>query len=219
MSAIRRLQHGLAFQASYTFAKTLTDSSSAWNTPQDSRNIRAEKGLAAFDLPQVLTFNYVWDVPVFHDSKGVTKAALGGWQVSGITNIQSGFPVTVTLPGDNEGIGGGLERPNLIADPNGPKTLYQWFNTAAFVTPPVATFGSAPNGAVRGPGTINWDFSLSKQFPIHEDIALRFRAEFFNVFNHPSFNGVDATVGDFTFGQVTSALSPRLTQFSLDLTF
>jgi outer membrane receptor protein involved in Fe transport len=219
VSAIRRLQHGLAFQASYTFAKTLTDSSSAWNTPQDSRNIRAEKGLAGFDLPQVLTFNYVWDVPVFHDSKGVTKAALGGWQVSGITNIQSGFPVTVTLPGDNEGIGGGLERPNLIADPNGPKTLYQWFNTAAFVTPPVATFGSAPNGAVRGPGTINWDFSLSKQFPIHEDIALRFRAEFFNVFNHPSFNGVDATVGDFTFGQVTSALSPRLTQFSLDLTF
>ena len=218
-SAIRRLQHGVAFQASYTFAKTLTDNSSAWNTPQDSRNIRAEKGLAAFDLPQVLTFNYVWDVPIFKDSKGLTKAALSGWQVSGITNIQSGFPVTVTLPGDNEGIGGGLERPNLIANPNGPKTLYQWFNTAAFVTPPIATFGDAPNGAVRGPGTINWDFSLSKQFPIHEDIALRFRAEFFNIFNHPSFNGVDATVGDFTFGQVTSALSPRLTQFSLDLTF
>jgi Carboxypeptidase regulatory-like domain len=219
VSAIRRLQRGLAFQASYTFSKTLTDSSSAWNTPQDSRNLRAEKGLASFDVPQVLTFNYVWDVPAFQNSKGVVKAAVGDWQISGITNIQSGFPLTVTLPGDNEGIGGGLERPNLVASPNGPKSLSQWFNTNAFVTPPVATFGNAPNGAVRGPGTFNWDFSLSKQFPIRERFNLRFRAQFFNIFNHPSFNGVDTVLGDLNFGQVTSALSPRLTQLSLEAAF
>ena len=219
ISAMRRLQRGLAFQASYTFSKTLTDSSSAWNTPEDSRNLRLEKGLASFDVPQVLTFNYVWDVPAFQNSTGLTKAALGDWQISGITNIQSGFPKTVTLPGDNEGIGGGLERPNRIASASGPKSLSQWFNTNAFVTPPVATFGNSPNGAVRGPGTFNWDFSLSKQFPIRERLNLRFRAQFFNIFNHPSFNGVDTVLGDLNFGQVTSALSPRLTQLSLEAAF
>jgi Carboxypeptidase regulatory-like domain/TonB dependent receptor len=219
VSANHRLSHGLAFQASYTYSKALTDSSSAWNTPQDSRNIRLDKGLASYDVPQVLTFNYIWEIPAFQNSKGLTHAVLGGWEASGITNIQSGFPFTVFLPTDNEGIGGGLERPNLIGDPNGPKTLYRWFNTGAFVTPPVATFGNAPNGAVRGPGTINWDFSLSKQFNIRESMNLRFRSEFFNIFNHPSFNNIDVGLGDVSFGQVTGALSPRLIQFSLELSF
>jgi hypothetical protein len=219
VSANHRLSHGLAFQASYTYSKALTDSSSAWNTPEDSRNIRLDKGLASYDVPQVLTFNYIWEIPAFRNSKGVTHAVLGGWEASGITNIQSGFPFTVFLPTDNEGIGGGLERPNLIGDPNGPKTLYRWFNTAAFVTPPIATFGNAPNGAVRGPGTINWDFSLSKQFDIRESMNLRFRSEFFNIFNHPSFNNIDVGLGDVSFGQVTGALSPRLIQFSLELSF
>jgi hypothetical protein len=219
VSANHRLSHNLAFQASYTYSKALTDSSSEWTTPEDSRNIRLDKGLASYDVPQVLTFNYIWEIPAFQNSKGVTHAVLGGWEASGITNIQSGFPFTVFLPTDNEGIGGGLERPNLIGDPNGPKTLYRWFNTAAFVTPPVATFGNAPNGAVRGPGTINWDFSLSKQFNIRESMNLRFRSEFFNIFNHPSFNNVDVGLGDVSFGQVTGALSPRLIQFSLELSF
>jgi len=219
ISAIRRLQHGLEFQASYTFSKTLTDASSEWGTPQNSRDISAEKGLASFDVPQVLTFNYVWKLPVFENSVGVTKAVLGGWEVSGITNIQSGFPLTVTLPTDNQGTGGGLERANLIGNPSGPKSLYQWFNTAAFVTPPIGTFGTEGNDVIRGPGTVNWDVGMSKSFALRENMNLRFRGEFFNVFNHPSFDSVDTGLGDLSFGQVNGALSPRLVQFSLQLAF
>ncbi len=219
VSANHRLTKGLEFQASYTYSKTLTDNSSSWNTPQDSRNIRAEKGLASFDVPQVLTVNYVWDIPAFEHSKGITHALLGGWEASGIANVQSGFPLTVTLPTDNEGIGGGLERPNVIANPKGPKTLSNWFNTAAFVTPPVGTFGNAGNGIIRGPGTVNWDFGLSKSFAFGERASLKFRSEFFNVLNHPSFTSVDTGFGDAAFGQVTSASSPRLIQFSLELSF
>ncbi len=219
VSANHRLTKGIEFQASYTYSKTLTDNSSAWNTPQDSRNIRAEKGLASFDVPQVLTVNYVWDIPAFQNSKGITHAVLGGWEASGIANVQSGFPLTVTLPTDNEGIGGGLERPNLIANPSGPKTLYDWFNTAAFATPLIGTFGNSANNVVRGPGTINWDFGLSKNFSIIERANLKFRSEFFNVLNHPSFTSVDTGLGDLNFGQVTGASSPRLIQFSLELSF
>jgi hypothetical protein len=154
------------------------------------------------------------------NSRGLAKAALGGWQVSGITSIQSGFPLTVTLPSDNEGVGAGqLERPNQVASSDGPKSVQQWFNTAAFALPAIGTFGNASNGAVRGPGLVNWDFALSKQFPIHEAVNLRFRAQFFNIFNHPSFSGVDTGFGDVNFGSVTSASSPRLTQLSLELSF
>ncbi len=219
ISAIHRLQHGVEFQASYTYSKTITNASSEWGTPQNSRDISAERGLASFDVPQVLTFNYVWDLPVFQNSKGVTKAVLGGWELSGITNIQSGFPLTVTLPTDNQGTGGGLERADVIANPNGPKTLYQWFNTAAFTTPPIATFGNEGNGVIRGPGTLNWDVAMSKVFGLRENVNLRFRGEFFNVFNHPSFSAVDTGLGDLSFGQVTGALSPRLIQLSLVLSF
>jgi Carboxypeptidase regulatory-like domain/TonB dependent receptor len=219
ISANHRLSRGLEFQASYTWSKALTDNSSAWNTPQDSRNIRAEKSLASFDVPQILTFNYVWDIPAFQNSKGITHAVLGDWQASGITNIQSGFPFTVTLPNDNEGIGGGLERANVVGNTNGPKKVSQWFNTSAFQVPAIATFGNSANYNVRGPGTINWDFSLSKNFAIREAANLRFRGEFFNVFNHPSFSSIDTGLGSVTFGQVTQALSPRLIQFSLELAF
>jgi len=219
VSAIHRLQHGVEFQASYTYSKAITNASSEWASPQNSRDISAERGLASFDVPQVLTFNYVWDLPVFQNSKGVTKAVLGGWELSGITNIQSGFPLTVTLPTDNQGTGGGLERADVIGNPKGPKTLYQWFNTSAFATPPVATFGNEGNNVIRGPGTINWDVGMSKIFAFRENMNLRFRCEFFNVFNHPSFNAVDTGLGDLSFGQVTGALSPRLVQLSLVLSF
>jgi hypothetical protein len=221
VSAIRRLQHGLAFQAAYTFSKTLTDASSAWGTPQDSRNLRAEKALAAgVDTPHVLVFNYTWEVPFFHHTTSrPAKAILDGWEVAGITTFQKGFPLTVYLPTDNEGIGGGLERPNLIGNPKGLRSLTQWFNTNAFVVPPIATFGDAPNGVIRGPGENNWDFGLYKQIPIRESWNLRFRAQMFNIFNHPSFNGVDVGLVDAGFGLVTSALNPRVTQFSLELAF
>jgi outer membrane receptor protein involved in Fe transport len=221
VSAIHRLQAGLLFQVSYTYSKTLADSNGGFgNLPEDSRNLSLEKSLATFDVPNVLTFNYAYNLPVFKNSSGFTKAALGGWQVSGITTIQSGFPLTVTLPSDNQGVGAGqLERPDQVASSSGPKTVQQWFNTAAFILPAAGTFGNAPNGAVRGPGIMNWDFGLSKAFPIHEELNLRFRAQFFNIFNHASFTGVDTGFGDVNFGSVTSAASPRLTQLSLEMSF
>jgi hypothetical protein len=216
----RRLQRGLEFQAAYTWSKTLTDASGSWGTPQDSRNIRAEKGLASFDIPHVLTFNYIWDIPAFQHSEGVTKAVLGGWQLSGITTIQAGFAMTAYSAGDRAGTASGSQRPNRIGDPNdGPKTIAQWFNTSAFVAAPLLTFGNSANGVIRGPGIGNWDIGLGKTFPLREQMDLRFKAQFFNAFNHPSYTGVNTTFGDPGFGQVTGTAAPRMSQLSLDLSF
>ena len=225
VSVLHRLRHDVAFQVSYTYSQTKTDNSSPWNMPQDSRNIRADKGLASFDIPQVLTFNYVWDIPAFRRSSGAMKTALGGWQVSGITEMQKGFPATVTLATDNEGVPCcGPERANQIAGASGPKTRTQWFNTSAFAYPTPGTFGNEPNGAVRGPGFINFDFGLGKRTPIRESMALEFKAQAFNVFNHVSYSSVDTTLGKPTspnpdFGFLHNPLSPRIMQLSLAFTF
>jgi hypothetical protein len=222
ISAIHRLHSGLAFQAAYTWSKALTDASSAWGTPQDSRDIRAEKGLATFQVPQALSFNYVWDVPFFHRLHSApARAVLDNWEVSGITTFQSGFPETVTLPTDNAGTGfSGPERPNRVGNANNaPGTLTDWFNTAAFTVPPIGIFGDSPNGVILSPGENNWDFGIMRTFPIKESWKLRFSSQFFNFFNHPSFNYADSGYGDLAFGQVTSALNPRVIQFGLELQF
>jgi len=225
VSVIHRLTHDVAFQVSYTYSQTKTDNSSAWNMPQDSRNIAADNGLANFDVPQILTFNYVWDIPVFRGSSGVKKATLGGWQVSGITEMQKGFPATVTLATDNEGVPCcGPERANQTGSASGPKTRTQWFNTSAFSYPMAATFGNEKVGAVRGPGFINFDFALGKRFAIGESKDLQFKAEAFNIFNHVSYQTVDTTLfnpasANPDFGYLHNPLNPRIMQLSLVLGF
>jgi hypothetical protein len=220
VSLRRRVGAGFAFQAAYTLSKTLTDASDVWGGPQDSRNIRAEKGLAGFDARHVFIANYVWDVPLGKDTKGAAKAVLAGWQVSGITRFQSGSPLTVSAPGDVAGIGAGGQRPNLIADPSGPKTQLQWFNTNAFALPPPLTFGNEGVGVVRGPGINNWDVAVYKIIPLPtERLSSQFRAQFFNIFNHTQWSGVETSFGSGSFGQVVGARSPRVIQLALELQY
>jgi hypothetical protein len=126
---IHRLKNGLSFQFSYTFSKVLTDNpgpngtayASTW--PQDSYNIRAEYGPADFDRTQLFSFNYSWEMPFFKHANAVTRAFLSGWQLSGITEFQSGAPLTVTLPDDQAGVGSYNQRPNQIANPFQPGVI------------------------------------------------------------------------------------------------
>ncbi|HWB98925.1 MAG TPA: hypothetical protein VG672_19585, partial [Bryobacteraceae bacterium] len=115
--------------------------------------------------------------------------------------------------------GGGTQRPNLTGPVTRQETLAAWFNTNVFAIPALGTFGNAGRSLVRGPGINNWDLSFSKRTTIRENIMLQFRGEFFNLFNHTQYSGVATTVGAATFGQVTSARDPRITQFGLRLLF
>ena len=160
------------------------------------------------------------DVPIGKNMKGGGKAILGGWQLSGITRFQSGSPLTVYAPGDVAGIGAGGQRPNAIASPDGSKTLASWFNTSAFAQATRGTFGNASVGIIRGPGINNWDMALYKTFPLPtERLSMQFRAQFFNIFNHTQYAGVDTGLGSGSFGRVVSARSPRVIQLALELQF
>jgi hypothetical protein len=185
-------------------------------TPQDSYNLRAERGLLGFDRTHNLVVNYIYELPFLKNRRDAVGRIFGGWEISGITTVSSG---PVAAPGISTGRNGLATRPNLVGDVEGARTVQQWFNTAAFAEPAPGFFGNAGRNIIREPGTHKWDMSFFKNNRITESVNLQFRAEFFNIFNHASFNGINTTFGSGAFGSVTSARDPRIVQFGLKLGF
>lgn len=235
----QRLESGLSLLASYTCAKSIDDASGFFssagdpNFPQDSFNVRAERGRSNFDVAHRLSLSYSYDLPLgkgyrLSGGDGVISSLLTGWQTFGIITAQSGRPFTVALLPeiDNSNTGrsilgfGANDRPDLIGDPDvSERTPERWFNPAAFAFPPRGSFGNAGRNILEGPGFQNVNASLLKNTSIKEGINLQFRAEFFNLFNHPNFDLPDNFLGSPTFGRILSAQSPRHIQFGLKLLF
>jgi Carboxypeptidase regulatory-like domain len=228
----QRIWHGLTVDTNYTWSKALDDASNpgtnnaGTNLPQDIQNIAAEKGLSDFDHRHRFVTSFLYHVPFLSDSEGWIHTAFADWQVGGIWTLESGSPFTVNLSTDNANNGMPLsapsQRPNLVCNPNnGPKTTAEWFDTSCFVTPAQYTYGNAGRSIVTGPGINNFDATFQKNFSIHEDTQLQFRADIFDFFNHPNFNQPNRifTSTPSAFGSISSAQDPRVMQFSLRLAF
>ena len=235
----QRLFHGLTSLVSYTWSKSIDDASNFFssagdpNFPQNSLNVAAERGRSNFDVRQRLSASYSYALPFgkgrhYLADNGLISTILTGWETHGIITLQTGRPFTVALLSeiDNSGTGrsilgfGANDRPNLVGDPelsNG--STLQWFNTAAFAFPAPGTFGNAGRNILDGPGFQNVNASLVKNTALTERVNLQFRAEAFNLFNHPNFNLPDNFFGSPTFGRITSARDPRHIQFGLKLLF
>ena len=175
-------------------------------------------GNAAINVPQSLSFGYIYNLPWYHDAHGLQKQVLGGWRYSGLTTMESGFSQNPGLSVAHPGLS---NRPNILPGVPvvGLKTVSNWFNTGAFVAPPVGYFGNAAPGDIYGPGLVDFDMAIYKDFHITEQHKLEFRAEAFNVFNHTNFNGVSTSVGSGTYGTITSARDPRIFEFALRYQF
>jgi len=229
---------GLVIDSNYTWSKAMDNSSNPGsnnagsNLPQDPMNMAAEKGLSDFDHRHRFVTSFLYELPFLKNSEGWTHTVLGGWQVGGIYTLESGSPFTVNLTSDGANNGEPTasqsnisERPNLVCNPNnGSKTPSQWFDTSCFAAPLAFTYGNAGRDIVTGPGTNNFDATFQKNFAIRENVQLQFRADMFDFFNHPNFNQPNrfyqpSTAEPFTFGTITSANDPRVTQFSLRLAF
>jgi hypothetical protein len=244
LKANRRFTHDLSFETTYTWSKSMDDASDTgttnneYNLPQNSYAPQLESAPSSFDHRNRFTGNVVYDLPIARNSSGMMQAALAGWRASGLFTAQSGAPFTVNLStaAGNEPADVGLvnsttnvERPNVVGNLNGgPHTATEWFNPAAFALPAPFTFGNAGRNDVYGPGYVDLDFSLQKDFVLPwENSKLQFRFDAFNAFNHPNFN-VPGRVATFnsagvqtspTFGVITSALDPRELQFALKFEF
>jgi len=235
----QRLSRGFSGLVSYTWSKSIDDASNFFssagdpNFPQNSYNVRAERGRSNFDVPHRLSVSYSYLFPfgkgrTYLADSGWATTLLTGWETFGIVTMQSGRPFTVALLSDidNSGTGrsilgfGANDRPNVAGNPDlENRTPERWFNTSAFVFPARGTFGNAGRNIVDGPSYNNVNVSFVKNTAINEQVNLQFRTEFFNLFNHPNFNLPDTFLGSPTFGSIGSARDPRHIQFGLKLLF
>src|SRR5215469_753676 len=190
-------------------------------------------GRSTYDRRNIFFTNFVYQIPLFKGSENrLLKTTLGGWEVSGIVTALSGAPINVTLGGHSVTSivpnTNSANRPNLTSTSlNNPNTVAQWFDTSVFATPAAGTWGNLPQNYISGPGRTNWNLSLFKNFVFSETRGsnLQFRAEFFNIWNHPqlqgdtSNGGISTKVSSSNFGAVTNAYDPRTIQLALKLTF
>ena len=181
-----------------------------------------EKGPALFDVRHRFVFSFGAELPRLADKSAAMRAILGGWQLNGIFQAQTGFPFTVTDPVLS--ITGFTNRPDMTCDPNsgGAKTVTQWFNTSCFTRRAVANtvgLSSQPRNAVRGPGFNRTDLSIFKNFNFSKAKQIQIRIEGFNIFNQARFGQPVANISAANFGQITSADDGRIIQFGAKFSF
>ncbi len=203
---------------SYIWAKALTDASGFNDNPEDAFNRRFNYGPATFDRRHVFVATYTYKVKAFRKTHGFVKALLDGYELSGITRLQSGAYFTVT---GNTSIGG--RRADYVGGdvliPNGERNPKSWINRAAFASAPDIRRGTSGVGIVQGPGSQSWDFSLRKRFSLTERFKLLFQADIFNAFNRANFRDMDTNLANAAFGTLTVAGPTRNIQFGLKLTY
>ena len=231
----RRLSGGLSFAAGYTYGKSLDTASglNGTNQAQDNYNLQAEYGLSDFDMRQRFTFSSLWQLPFGGGARwakqGVVSHILGQWQFGSILALQTGQPLSAVLSTALSGTqSNGTDRPDLIANPNLNATQRNpnnWFNTSAFVTPPVfydaqgaySIPGNEGRNVITGPGLASWDTSLERHFRLCERLSTVFRADFFNLTNHANFDRPGLIFATSNFGRISSAENSRQIQFSVRL--
>jgi hypothetical protein len=220
----KRFSHGVQLQAAYTFSKSL-DWASSFEETVNPFNYKASRALSLFNSAQRFVINYVWDLPVRRYSGFVGKV-LDDWQLSGIVQLQSGFPIRIQTQDDNELIsslfflGAGapqLSGPLQILNPK--KNGGQYLNASQFSDPPLGQFATTPRSICCGPGENEWDITVSKRIALNEARYFQFRADIFNLFNKTQFVNPDGNFSDTTFGLIQQARDPRLVQFALKFYF
>jgi len=243
----KRFSEGLYFQNAYTWSHCI-DNSSGLRANTRFNNPRADRGNCEQDIRHRNVLSYIYELPLYKDQHGLTGKVLGGWQVSGVTVLQTGTPFNITEPTDRSLSGAGSDRPDFVGttlqffDPRNTDTTLggpnRGFNGTGGGSPTAATnpnfrrvgsgtslalgggrFGSLGRNVFHGPGDIIFDFTMMKRTRIGENKILEFRSEFFNIFNHVNFGNPNGNIGSANFGRITTTREPRLIQFALKFHF
>ena len=205
----------LRMTVSYTWSKSLSDSSGDGDNPEDPYNRDFNYGPTTFDRRHVFVTTYTYQLPFFRNLTGIGGSMLAGWELSGITRFQTGqllTPIGATSIGTRRAdyVGGEVD---------GPRAVTEWFDKAAFARAPDERRGTAGVGVIQGPGRQVWDVSLRKRFALREQVGLQFQADFFNAWNLVNFNNPNVNTTDLAYGAINGAAPGRNLQFGLKLTF
>jgi hypothetical protein len=232
----KRFTRGFGLVTNYTWARTLDNfgpgGSGNERSPSGSNSCTCGRafdyGPAIADFAQVLRGSGNYMVPRLAIDSFLGRV-MNGWGLNGIVTWRSGFPYTVFSRSDNSRSGIGADRADLTVANRKEAVLSssrphaqlakEWFNTTAFTTNAIGTFGNSGENALRGPGFFNTDLAVVKNTDLENGLSLQFRAEFYNALNDVNFGMPDSGLTDSSFGQITYALSPRILQFSLKALF
>ncbi len=211
VTVVRRFAGGMGFGGSYRFARMIDDATLISILPQNSHDLKSERGLADFHVKHRFSVNGTLDLPF-----------LDGWQVQGIGLFRSGTPLSAIVSSDVAGTGSPIvNRPNLIGDPRiDNPTPSRFFNTEAFAIAEPGAFGDSGRNVIPGPGLANVDLALRKMFRLSDGFQMELRADFYNAFNHTNFIAPPTTqnfVDSPEFGALFVARSPRTIQMGLTL--
>jgi Carboxypeptidase regulatory-like domain/TonB-dependent Receptor Plug Domain len=225
----RRIEGGLSLEVNYTYSKSIDIQSTEAEPGQGTSIIPnrddLNRGPSDFDIKHRLVATYIWDLPTLRDRAAWMRQTIGSWELSGIWTFQSGSPFTVISGVDQSRSGLGVDRADLVGDPrldthrSSAELVSKYFNTAAFQTNALGTFGNSPRNFLYGPGEINADMALMKLFSLPEKARFELRAEAFNTFNHTNLGNPNSTLTSSAFGKITSAGAPRILQFAGKIIF
>jgi hypothetical protein len=227
----RRYARGLSLLANYTFAKSLSNAPDFRSPmfeaaiPQNNYDLQAEKGPAC-DIRNRFALSAVYDFPAWSRNR-FTQLLTQNWRASTVFQVQTGFPLTISVFGDtaNAGtaVGENPVRANYTGQQifgSGTRNPTTWFNPKAFAGPPAYTFGNVGRNSVYGPGMQTTDLGIVRAFSLTEALKLETRGEFFNALNHTNLGIPDRFVNTAGFGSITEVTSPgREIQLSARLTF
>jgi hypothetical protein len=244
------MSSGLSLLSGYTFAKSIDDGSgirtlgSDQLKPQDGTCVSCERGPSIFDTRHRFVTSVLYDLPLGKGRKylnrGAAASLIGGWELSSIWTISTGFPLGVSSGKDQSNTGHGYDRPNVVpgVSPNldsSQRSTGEWFNIQAFALQTFGTYGNAGRNILTGPGIFSSDFSTLKSFHFTERKYIQFRFEAFNFLNHPNFGDPSTSLasntltaagvpipGKGTFGTITrtrGGIDMRELQFSLKVVF
>jgi hypothetical protein len=218
----KRMSHGLQADLHYTWSRTrdISTHSNGGGQTMNNYDIDADYGPANWDVPHRFVASYIYEPPFFkNSSSALLKYLLADWQIGGVTTLQSGIPVNVTIASDRANIGiTGQQRPDLVgavpelncqpntagATPAAQREQINCFDPSAFALPAQYTFGNSPRNVLRGPNYRVTDLSLMKSIPFGKGVRLQLRAEFYNVFNRANFGNPNASFGSAAFGRITT---------------
>jgi Carboxypeptidase regulatory-like domain/TonB dependent receptor len=233
----KRMTHGFQADAHYTWSRTrdMATHSNGGGATMDNYDIWRDYGPANWDIPHRFVASYLYDIPFLKDSsQPILKYVVAGWQISGVTTIQSGSPVNITFAQDRANIGiTGLQRPDLVGSvpelncqPNSGgatevarRQLINCYDASAFALPAEFTFGNVSRNILRGPKFSSTDLSFMKNVPVGGGTRFQVRVEIFNVFNQVNYGNPNASFGAAAFGSITSAGSMRQIQLGGKLLF
>jgi hypothetical protein len=234
----RRFRNGVSFGVAYTWSRTTNNSDGKRTLLPNAYDDSAFWGLANFHRKHLLIANYVWEIPFLKGNNSVLGKVVGGWQVAGIFEFQSGSPVNGgeqtfgagwrSWDQAGVGVGSGQQPYNLVGDWKvaNPKfsvgTAYDqnfYFNPTAFSAPPAGTYGNMGRNVIIGPNQWNTDLALSKVIRFHETKSFQLRADFLNFPNHPNWSNPNGDPSSSTFGRVTGKGGNRQIQITSTFRF